>query len=160
MRFSPKLVVVPTVKTLQSPYIWMQSSGSFCLDIALGDNTACKHPTCTGLSPNILGTKNSTNNYWLVLKGDEEVKSLEDLCKCLVYVVGVPSHLSALSSDVVQHKYGQQPGGDTLSDFVTLVCQEAHNAQQVSWFLSFILKLQYQYVQLSAFVQKTSEPTK
>lgn len=29
------------------------------------------------------------------------------------------------------HKYGQQPGGDTLTDFVTLVCQEATNAPGV-----------------------------
>ena len=35
-------------------------------------------------------------------------------------------------------KYGPQPGGgDIFKDFVTLVCQEAHNAQQVSeWLMS------------------------
>ena len=43
------------------------------------------------------------------------------------------SHMSPLSpaSDAASHKYGEAPGGDTLTDFVTLVCQEASNAQQV-----------------------------
>ena len=36
---------------------------------------------------------------------------------------------SHLSPDTGTLKYGQ-PGGDTLSDFVTLVCQEASNSQQ------------------------------
>ena len=61
--------------------------------------------------------------------------------------VGVPSgssgpSLSTLTpvptgpADSATLKYGQ-PGGDTLSDFVTLVCQEAQNAgahsAQVRW---------------------------
>ena len=33
-----------------------------------------------------------------------------------------------VSTDSTTLKYQQQPGGDTLSDFVTLVCQEAQNA--------------------------------
>ena len=43
---------------------------------------------------------------------------------------GAPIGAAAVAA--AAHKYGQQPGGDTLSDFVTLVCQEASNAAAVS----------------------------
>ena len=47
-------------------------------------------------------------------------------------------HLTSLLSSIVAYQPGSdmkyvQSGGDTLSDFVTLVCQEAQNAQQVEW---------------------------
>jgi hypothetical protein len=43
-----------------------------------------------------------------------------------------PSNLTALEANNPMKsplKYQQQPGNDTLSDFVNLVCQEAQNAQ-------------------------------
>jgi len=45
-------------------------------------------------------------------------------------LAGIPCHVPVSGGEGVPLKYGGQPGGDTLSDFVTLVCQEAHNVQQ------------------------------
>ena len=53
-------------------------------------------------------------------------------------IVSVPlmvQHSAAGTSSEVNgaaHKYGQQPGGDTLTEFVTLVCQETNNSGLVS----------------------------
>ena len=38
--------------------------------------------------------------------------------------VAAATSSSSSSESNSAHKYGQQPGGDTLTDFVTLVCQE------------------------------------
>lgn len=44
-------------------------------------------------------------------------------------------------------KYQDQPGGDTFSDFVSLVCQEAQNSQnQVRMFSLQFLKLYKSFV--------------
>ena len=42
------------------------------------------------------------------------------------------SSAASNNNNAPAHKYGQQPGGDTLTDFVTLVCQETTNANAVS----------------------------
>ena len=67
-----------------------------------------------------------------------EIKQKSNTSCYFIPGVGVPSgssgpSLSTLTpvptgpADSATLKYGQ-PGGDTLSDFVTLVCQEAQNA--------------------------------
>ena len=61
-------------------------------------------------------------------------------CSCVLMFVFSGqggNHLSPLQQQQATDagsalKYQPQPGGDTLSDFVTLVCQEARNAQQVN----------------------------
>ena len=48
-------------------------------------------------------------------------------------VHGAGGHMSSLSPEGSAEKYGQAPGGDSLTDFVTLVCQETNNSHhQVS----------------------------
>ena len=59
--------------------------------------------------------------------------SIYELFSCVLGVAQNSPQLSTLtpvpvSTDSTTLKYQQQPGGDTLSDFVTLVCQEAQNA--------------------------------
>lgn len=54
----------------------------------------------------------------------------ENICH-IVNAFAIPGVHGQMSASEAGPKFGQ-PGGDTLSDFVTLVCQEAHNAQQVS----------------------------
>ena len=60
-------------------------------------------------------------------------------------VHGPSSHMSSLSPggsvEGAAIKYGQAPGGDSLTDFVTLVCQETSNSHhQVGGRPSLILQ--------------------